>query len=125
MSAADYDALRDLLGHADDGELIEVISRAISDAQTEGRVEYNRRVGYVGRRTIAQTILWRLREHARPAPPPEGSPQNPVHGVTHICPAPGYAGRHTAVGAGALSPPYRCHGCGAWFTLPAESEATS
>lgn len=39
-----------------------------------------------------------------------------VDGATDPCPAPGYAGRHTAVGAGAISQPYRCHGCGAWFT---------
>ena len=52
---------------------------------------------------------------ALPAP---GTPQNPVNGVTHQCPEPGYAGRHTAVGAGAISPPYVCHGCRTWFVLP-------
>jgi hypothetical protein len=55
---------------------------------------------------------------AREIPPAEGSSQNPVDGSTHPCPASGYAGRHTAVGAGAISPPYRCHGCGTWFVIP-------
>ena len=45
-------------------------------------------------------------------------PIQPVDGRTDPCPAPGYGGHHTAVGAGAVSPPYRCHGCGAWFVLP-------
>lgn len=40
-----------------------------------------------------------------------------VDGRTDTCPTPGYAGRHTAVGAGAISSPYRCHGCGVWFAL--------
>ena len=42
----------------------------------------------------------------------------PVDGATDECPTPGYAGKHTAVGAGAISSPYICHGCGTWFTLP-------
>lgn len=48
-------------------------------------------------------------------------PPQPVDGLTDPCPAPGYR-LHVAVGAGAISPPYRCHGCGAWFTLPEESK---
>ncbi|GAA4123310.1 hypothetical protein GCM10022215_29890 [Nocardioides fonticola] len=40
-----------------------------------------------------------------------------VDGHTDRCRAPGYQGAHTAVGAGAVAEPYRCHGCGAWFTL--------
>jgi hypothetical protein len=51
-------------------------------------------------------------------------PPQPVDGTTDPCPAPGYAGRHTAVGAGAVSPPYRCHGCGTWFTLPDPTRPT-
>lgn len=57
-----------------------------------------------------------------PPPPPEpGSPLNPVDGTEHPCPTPGYGGGHVAVGAGAISPPYRCHGCGTWFVLPCEA----
>lgn len=48
-----------------------------------------------------------------------------VDGMKDPCPTPGYAGRHTAVGAGAVSSPYRCHGCGAWFTLPETSPIRS
>lgn len=55
-----------------------------------------------------------------PPSPAPGSPQNPVDGTEHQCPAPGYRGAHVAVGAGAISPPYRCHGCGTWFVLPEE-----
>jgi hypothetical protein len=37
--------------------------------------------------------------------------------VGDVCRAPGYNGRHVAVGAGAVgSPPYVCHGCGGTFT---------
>lgn len=37
--------------------------------------------------------------------------------VGQVCRAPGYNGRHVAVGAGAIgSPPYVCHGCGGTFT---------
>lgn len=42
----------------------------------------------------------------------------PVDGRTDPCPTPGYGGRHTAVGAGAINSPYRCHGCGVWFAIP-------
>lgn len=56
----------------------------------------------------------------------EGAPTiNAVDGHTHPCPTPGYAGQHTAVGAGALSSPYRCHGCGTWFTLGEPVEGTT
>lgn len=51
-------ALADLLGAPDDEPLIEVITDAIQDAQTDGRTEYKRRIGLRGRRTIAWTILW-------------------------------------------------------------------
>ncbi len=51
--------------------------------------------------------------------PSDGSGVQVVDGATDPCPAPGYAGRHTAVGAGAISPPYICHGCGAAFTITA------
>jgi hypothetical protein len=57
--------------------------------------------------------------------PPSRPPLPVVDGLTDLCPAPGYAGRHTAVGAGAISPPYRCHGCGAWFTLANTTATTS
>jgi hypothetical protein len=54
----------------------------------------------------------------RPRPAALGGPENPVDGTTHPCPTPGYAGAHVAVGVGAISEPYRCHGCGTWFVLP-------
>lgn len=57
--------------------------------------------------------------------PAPGTPQNPVNGATHPCPTPGYAGRHTAVGAGAISSPYVCHGCSTWFVLPEEPRPIS
>ena len=56
----------------------------------------------------------------RPKPAAPGSRQNPVDGRTHPCPTPGYRGHHTAVGAGAISSPYLCHGCSTWFVLPEE-----
>lgn len=52
-----------------------------------------------------------------PAYASPGSAKNPVNGVTDDCPAPGYI-KHIAVGAGAISPPYLCHGCSTWFVLP-------
>jgi hypothetical protein len=52
-------------------------------------------------------------------------PIEPVDGATDPCPTPGYGGHHTAVGAGAISPPYRCHGCGTWFTLAPEPASST
>ena len=65
------DPLRDLLGHSNDEGLIKVIASAISDAQVHGRVEYKRRVGPTGRQTMAETVLWRLREHLSNPPAEE------------------------------------------------------
>lgn len=60
----ELDALRNVLLEAEDEKLLQVIRRAIEDAQINGRVEYKRRIGLQARRTMAETILWRLREHA-------------------------------------------------------------
>lgn len=73
LAAAKADTLRDLLGHDGDEVLIEVVAEAVRDAQVDGRVEYKRRVGLAGRRTIAETVLWRLREHLSENPTPPGS----------------------------------------------------
>lgn len=54
-----------------------------------------------------------------PTPPAETEGLAVVDDATDPCPAPGYADRHTAVGAGAITSPYSCHGCGALFTIPA------
>lgn len=62
----------------------------------------------------------RAEHDPRPKPAAPGSRQNPVDGRTHPCPTPGYRGHHAAVGAGAISSPYLCHGCSTWFVLPEE-----
>lgn len=66
----------------------------------------------------AANIVREMIRERRVPPPALGTPQNPVDGRTHPCPTPGYAGRHTAVGAGAISSPYVCHGCSTWFVIP-------
>ncbi|HET6917240.1 MAG TPA: hypothetical protein VFH56_14195 [Acidimicrobiales bacterium] len=76
---------------------------------------------YTNERALYERICSALgREIPEEQPPALGTPQNPVDGATDPCPTPGYGGHHTAVGAGAVSPPYVCHGCGTWFTLPSE-----
>jgi hypothetical protein len=83
-------------------------ARMVDDAWEQG----------LGLNAAARAIRRHAEGCAELAVPAPGTPKKPVDGTTDPCPTPGYGGAHVAVGAGAITSPYVCHGCSTWFVLP-------
>lgn len=108
-----------------DAEPTELSARVVD---RDGDV-WARHAGRWGCLTVASSTqtwsdLWHVCGPLTLVPVPERPARRVVDGNTDPCPAPGYR-LHTAVGAGAISEPYLCHGCQTWFTLsrPSQTDA--